>query len=205
MQRKYLAGACVPLLAFAAACGSTGSHDTPAPASTQHTTTVAPTTRPTAAPAPTVTVRPTDTPVTTTTGPKVTVASLSLFFVAEGDASAGAPVGCGDSLVMVETEKVTFVDQVKVTFDRLLSNHSMRYGQSGLYNSLYQSDLTFVKSQKIGDTVLVELAGKLLIGGECDGPRVVAQLKQTAKVAAGTGDADVLINGESVGKLVSTK
>lgn len=130
--------------------------------------------------------------------------ALSLFYVALGDnGKAGERVGCGDSLVMDTTGPVHFTDQVSASFSRLLANHQRSLGQSGLYNALYQSRLRFVDYTKMGDVITIRLSGHLTSSGECDDPRMVAQLERTATVAAGTGHARVLVNDTPLRQLLS--
>jgi len=145
-------------------------------------------------------------PVSTTVQPKTTTAPLSLFYVAVGDDGvSGTRIGCDDSLVMRTTEPVTFTDQVEASFDRLLGDHAQQLGESGLRNALYQSDLSYVDSTVSGDTVTVDLTGKLTSSGTCDDPRIIAQLERTASVAAGVGHAIVKVDGKTVEQLLSAR
>src|SRR5680860_1216894 len=116
----------------------------------------------------------------TTTGP------LTLYYISIGDNGAsGEKIGCGDSAVAVKTEDVKTDNVVSSTFSRLLANHNQFYGESGLYNVLYSSNLTFLSSYKVDDTITVNLSGNLSLAGECDNPRVQAELEMAAKTAAG--------------------
>ncbi len=138
--------------------------------------------------------------------PESKTAPLSLFYVAVDDNGvSGTEVGCGDSLVMTTTEPVTFTNQVKASFDRLLADHEQRLGESGLYNALYQSRLSYVGSSVSGDTVTVNLTGELQSGGTCDDPRIITQLKRAASVAAGVGNAVVKIDGVTVEQRLSAR
>ena len=69
---------------------------------------------------------------------------------------------------------------LKAALDNLLSLKNEYYGQSGLYNALYQSDLHVDNLVIEKSEAVINLSGKLLLGGECDNPRVEAQIKETA-------------------------
>ncbi len=150
-------------------------------------------------------------PVTQTTEPSsspVTAedAPLSLFYIAlEDKGVSGTEIGCGDSLVKTTTESVSFTDEVEASFKRLLSNHKQYLGESGLYNALYQSRLSYVDSTVEGDTVTVNLTGTLTSGGACDDPRIINQLEQTAMVAADVDEAVVNIDGVPVEERLSAR
>ncbi|NCQ54430.1 hypothetical protein GW791_03270 [Candidatus Saccharibacteria bacterium] len=136
----------------------------------------------------------------TTTGP------LTLYYIAIDDGGkSGEKVGCGDSAVMVKTEDVKTDNVVSSTFSRLLSNHNQFYGESGLYNVLYNSNLTFLSSFKAGDTITVNLSGELSLGGVCDNPRVQSMLEMTAKTAAGATKANIFINSKPLSEVLSLK
>lgn len=142
-----------------------------------------------------------------TTKPQAVTGPLTIYYVAVADAGkSGKKIGCDDSLVAVTTESVTTTDTVKSAMQRLLANHEMYYGESGLYNALYQSDLTYVSSSVSGDTVHVTLTGTLAQSGECDSPRVQAQLEQTAiKAASGATKAKITLNGKDLSDVLSLK
>lgn len=131
---------------------------------------------------------------------------LTIYYVAiDDDGVSGTKIGCGDSAVATTTADVTTTDVVKASFERLLSNKNQWYGESGLYNVLYNSNLKFSSSQKSGYTVKVYLTGTLSLGGECDNPRVQAVLEMTAKKAADVSKADIYINNKALGEVLSLK
>jgi hypothetical protein len=95
----------------------------------------------------------------------------------EDNGKSGPVVGCGDSLVAVELQ----TNSVQETLQLLLDNHNQWYGQSGLYNALYPSNLSISRWEKIGDVLEIDLTGSLSLGGVCDNPRVKAQLAATIR------------------------
>lgn len=131
---------------------------------------------------------------------------LTLYYVAiEDNGIAGPMIGCGDSLVSRTTAPVTTTDVIESSLKQLLAGSHQYIGQSGLYNALYQSDLTFVDSSITDDTATVDLTGSLKLSGECDNPRVAAQLEETAKTAADVSKAVINLNGKPLSDSLSLK
>jgi len=101
-----------------------------------------------------------------------------IFLIALEDSGRSGPaVGCGDSLVSVDIPAT----DVKTALQSLLETHDRLYGQSGLYNALYQSDLRVNRIIRDNDTISADLSGQLVLGGTCDAPRVKAQLEATLR------------------------
>ncbi|MDQ0278134.1 4-amino-4-deoxy-L-arabinose transferase-like glycosyltransferase [Arthrobacter silviterrae] len=146
-------------------------------------------------------------PPTATDEPTVlpTTASVTLFYIAQGDGGASGPlVGCGDSAVAVTSASISYTDPVEGALRALLSDHSRQLGQSGLDNALWQSQLSVESVDRSGPAVTAHLTGTLAMGGECDIPRVEQQLLLTAKQAAGTPVA-ITINGKTLKDALSLK
>jgi len=138
--------------------------------------------------------------------PKTTTGPLALYFVAVDDnGESGKAIGCGDSAILVTTEEVTTEDVIKSTFERLLSNHNQYYGDSGLYNTLYNSNLSYISSTIVDNKLTVRLSGNLSLGGVCDNPRVEAQLEMTAQAASGLNNVEIFINDKSLDEILSLK
>jgi len=139
-------------------------------------------------------------------GESASTSALTLYYIAVDDAgTSGETVGCGDSLVATYTEPVDSPDRLKSAMERLLADKGQFLGESGLYNALHQSDLSFTAASIEAGTATVELEGRLASGGTCDDPRIEAQLEQTAATAAGTGEAVVLVNGQRLEGLLGGK
>lgn len=131
---------------------------------------------------------------------------LHLYFIALGDNGAsGTKLGCGDSLIESDTDAIGTTNKLQETFQRLLASHDQTYGDTGLYNALYESQLSYVSGSVSGDTVTVKLTGTIKQAGECDTPRIQAQLTQAAEAATGAKHAVIDVNGKPLSKVLSNK
>jgi hypothetical protein len=179
--------------------GSLAPTSTPAPLPTS-TVVPSPTIefRPSAThPAPTRTQVPTDLPTTH---------MVKIFLIAmEDNGQTGVPVGCGDSAVPVQVQTPPTQAVLKAALVALLSVKAQYYGQSGLYNALYQSDLQVDRVTIDNGTASVYLTGTLKMGGECDTPRVQAQLEQTVLQFPTVTQAAIFVNGKPLADVLSLK
>jgi hypothetical protein len=131
---------------------------------------------------------------------------LALYYVGVDDGGvSGEMIGCNDSLVKVQGEPVETDDKVVASMQALLANKDQNIGESGLYNALYQSDLTFVRWEKSGGEVTVYLTGTVASGGTCDDPRIINQLERTAATAADSETAKVIVNDLLIQDVLSTR
>ena len=188
------------------------------------TATLLPTSAPSLAPSPTVLpptsqviAPPTDIPPVPTialpTSPPLSQATVivepqvvKVYLVALGDNGvSGRLIGCGDSLVPVEQAIVPTQGVLRAALEILLGIKTQYYGQSGLYNALYQSDLTIEDLRIDNGKASIHLAGRLLLGGVCDNPRVEAQLVETAKQFSTVKEVEIFINGKPLKDVLSQK
>ncbi|MFF5792181.1 GerMN domain-containing protein [Paeniglutamicibacter sp. NPDC012692] len=165
-----------------------------------------------ATPTPTVSASPSgpsasSIPSSAPASPSTKTAKLTVFYVAvdNQEGVSGPKIGCGDTLVATETGPVEFTNQVEAAINALLKDDSSTHGESGLKNAVAASNLKFKSSTVKGDQVTVNLTGTVMSGGTCDDPRIIEQLKYTAKVAAGVGSARILVNGSAIEDLLSQK
>lgn len=119
--------------------------------------------------------------------------------------TSGPMIGCGDSIVATTTGLVIYTDRVEAAISSLLDTKDAHLGQSGLVNSLADSNLSYVSSSVSNGTVTVELTGELRSGGICDNPRIIAQLEYTAMMAADVPQAKILVNGKEIAFRLSGK
>lgn len=127
-----------------------------------------------------------------------------MFLVALGDAGrSGTTIGCNDSLIPVTIDINPTIAPLTAALEELLAVDERIYGQSGLYNALYRSELT-LESVAIEDSeATIELSGNLAVGGVCDVPRITQQLRQTALQYSTVDTVSIFINGEPLQSALS--
>ena len=131
--------------------------------------------------------------------------SIKVALIAIADNGVSGPViGCEDSVVMVEfpymggeplTEALTYLLTIKDQY----------YGESGLYDALYQSTLQVERVETYAGFTEVYLTGQPMMGGECDIPRVQAQLEYTALQFPDVVNINIFLNGELLAEALSLK
>jgi hypothetical protein len=162
---------------------------------------------PTIRPQPTLAPKPTFTPIiippTSTTVPGAT--NIKVFLIALNDNGAsGKKIGCNDSLVPVLVQIDPTLAVLKASLIELFRlQGQMYYGSSGLYNSLYQSNLSIDSLNIINREAIIRLKGTLTLGGVCDDPRAKAQLEEIALQFSTIDKASVFINGVPLNQLLS--
>ena len=189
------------------ACGTLGSGVEKPATSTALPFSVSPT--PTLPPSPSP-VGPTASasPALTPKPPTATPQSLMVrvFLIAVGDNGvSGKLVGCGDSAVPVQVQVPYTTGVLRASLVALLSMKAKDYGESGLYNSLYQSNLQVQSVSLQGGKAIVNLTGSLQLGGECDNPRVRAQLEEMALQFSTVSSVQVFLNGKPLDQVLSLK
>ncbi len=137
---------------------------------------------------------------TATTSPDGTVDRTQLYLVAlEDEGRSGEPVGCGDSLVPVTVDIPPTDAPLTAALNALFAIDTRIYEQSGLYNALYQSELTLESMDLTAGTATINLTGTLQTGGVCDDPRLRGQIEQTALQYATVEQVVINVNGAPLG------
>lgn len=147
----------------------------------------------------TATVSPTE-----AAAPPAEPEEVIIYLVAlEDNGASGPAVGCGDSLIAV-TRPASAGEPVQAALTQLFAIKEEVLGESGLYNALWQSNLS-VESVSVDNTgtATVVLAGSILLSGTCDSPRFKAQIEQTVLSVQGVQAVNVLINGEPIDEVLS--
>jgi LysM repeat protein len=125
------------------------------------------------------------------------VGRVNIYLVAVGDGGQrGREIGCGDSLVPVGVAIAPTRAPLSAALRRLLAIEDETYGQTGLYNSLYRSNLTLQSVVISNRTAIIRLSGDVQIGGVCDEPRFEQQIVATATQFSTVDAAQVFINGQ---------
>lgn len=163
----------------------------------------------TLAPTLTATIVPTKTAAPAQISNTSTVASgqmVKIFMIAIGDNGKSGPlIGCGDSAVAVDVSVAPTKGVLKAALTSLLGVGSKDYGESGLYNSLYQSDLSLKSVSITKGVATISLTGKVLLGGECDDPRLYAQIEKTALQFSTVKSVVIYLNGKNLKDVLSLK
>ena len=135
--------------------------------------------------------------VTQSEDPDNLFTSTNIYFIAVGDnGQSGKKIGCDDSVVPVEIDIEPTAAPLTAGLTRMLELDSQYYGQSGLYNVFYQSDLEIDSIEIVNGEAIIRLSGNLLLGGVCDDPRVEAQIAETALQFSTVSEVTIYINGE---------
>jgi hypothetical protein len=131
-------------------------------------------------------------------------AGKAFIYLVALESSDGEVIGCGDALVPVEITLQNTVQPIRDALNAQLSLHDQYYGESGLYNALYQSNLT-VDSVMLdsSNTVTVNMSGELLLGGTCDVPRFQAQLERTVTQFPSVNAVKFFLNGKPLDEILS--
>jgi hypothetical protein len=140
-------------------------------------------------------------PGRTSTPPAKTVSQVNIYLIGIG---AGR-VGCGDQVVPVRRKIAPTAAPLTAALNELLSLKDQYYGQSGLYNALYQSNLSIQNITRKGATWYIYLTGSMQLGGVCDIPRVEAQLLRTALQFPTVKQVHYFINGVPLKTALSQK
>ncbi len=185
------------------------------------TATLRPSQTPTLAPTGTPTITPTDTPSPTPTAsdtptikptptrapvPTSGTITIKLYYIALNDGGrSGQKIGCDDSLVAVERTIPSTSAPLTAAVKELLSVRDRYYGQSGLYNSLYQSALKLDGVTIAGTKATIRLSGRPILSGECDPPRAIAQIRATALQFATVDQVAVYLGSVTIEQALSLK
>jgi hypothetical protein len=131
---------------------------------------------------------------------------INIYMIALSDNGvSGSKVGTEDSIIPVKIHIDETSTPLPIAYEKLLSIKERNYGESGLYNTLYQSTLKVDKIKMDKDTALVYLKGSPMLGGVMDIPRVKAQLESTALQFKFVKSVKVYINDVELDQALSLK
>jgi spore germination protein GerM len=131
---------------------------------------------------------------------------VKLFLIAVDDAGRlGKKIGCGDSVVAVTRELRPTHTPLRAALEELLRIPRTYGSNPELYNALHQSDLRLVSVSVRRGMARLSFAGRLVMGGVCDGPRVQAQIEETALQFPAVKKVKVFINGAPLSAYLSER
>jgi hypothetical protein len=134
-----------------------------------------------------------------------TKATVNIYMVAlEDNGKSGPKIGCNDSLVAVKRE-VSSPEVLRGALTELLAYKQQYFGESGLYNALYQSNLQIHEIEIENGVATVKLTGQVQLGGTCDSPRFAEQLKATVLQFPTVTKAEIFINDRPLSEITSQK
>lgn len=196
-----------------AACTPATALPTPVPPTEAQINPSATSIPPTATPVPPPTSTETATPPAPTEIPPTNTPPLTgdrqmvlIFLIAVDDnGKSGELIGCGDSVIPVQVLIPATQGVLRAALNALLSVRDPYYGESGLYNSLYQSNLQVGDVTITDGQAVIHLTGTLMLGGECDIPRVEAQLTEIALQFTTVTSVTVFINNIPMKDALSLK
>lgn len=139
-----------------------------------------------------------------TAQPTIKSYDVQIAYIAIGDeGKTGEMIGCGDSINYV-SKTVQAASSSEGALQSLLADKTER-SQSGLYNVLWQSNFTLDAVTIVDKTADVVLSGQMQLSGECDNPRVKAQLESTVKQTSGVDVVNITLNGKTLDEALSLK
>jgi hypothetical protein len=131
---------------------------------------------------------------------------VKIYLIAINDnGKSGPKIGCNDSVLPVQVQISPTKGVLKAALTALLGLKDQYYGQSGLYNSLYQSSLQLKSVGIVSGKATIYLTGTLTQGGECDSPRVKAQLEYTALQFSTVKQVVIYLNNKLLNDVLSLK
>lgn len=134
------------------------------------------------------------------------VNKVLIFMVAVGDdGRSGKRIGCNDSIIPITLTIEPTPAPLRAALTQLFAVKSQNYGESGLYNALYQSDLRIDSLSIVNARATVHLSGTLRLNGVCDAPRVQAQIEETVRQFATVGSAEIFVNGKRLADVLSQR
>jgi len=136
--------------------------------------------------------------------------TANIYLIAIGDNGQSGPVvGCQDSLIPVKGLDIgnqpSTEGKIAAALGKLFAVHDQFYGESGLYNALYQSHLTIDSVTLDGSRAVVHISGTIQLGGECDTPRVLGQIQSTVMQFSGITRADIVYQGNLLSIVLSAR
>ncbi|BBB46953.1 GerMN domain-containing protein [Pelolinea submarina] len=132
---------------------------------------------------------------------------INIYLVAVGDNGAsGEIIGCGDSLVPVQVSIEPTLGVLRAALTELFKLEGQAdYGQSGLYNALYLSHLEIDDLAVVNGKATMKLSGQIVTGGECDIPRIEAQLRAIAMQFSTVQQVSITVNGVPLAELLDLR
>lgn len=130
----------------------------------------------------------------------VEIDSVSVYVVSLESGS----LGCGDAVVPIQRNITPTLGVLGAALEELFSLPAEDFGPGEeFYNALESSDLQVESVNLSGGVATVYVTGTATVGGVCDEPRFVEQIKQTALQFPEVDEAEIYVNGTLLEDLFS--
>ncbi len=127
--------------------------------------------------------------------------NVTLFYVDPRAEGEGELVGCGDTVTEVASSIAVTDEPVKPTLEKLFTGGGD--SSTAHYNVFQGSTLEVDDVSYAKGIAVVHLSGQLILGGECDIPRVEEELTRTITQFDGVVEAQIFINGKTLDEALS--
>ncbi|HYO14512.1 MAG TPA: GerMN domain-containing protein [Thermoanaerobaculia bacterium] len=130
---------------------------------------------------------------------------VRVFLIAPEDGGGlGRKAPCSDSAVPVVVELPRQRPALEGALEALLALDGRYDRTTGFYNPLYASPLEIQRIERAGAEARVYLTGYVEVGGDCDGPRMLAQLTETALQFEDVQQVQFYLGGKPLGALLGS-
>ena len=171
------------------------------------TETPLPTLTSTLTPVPTETQTPTPSETPTATLPPPTPSGEDAIYIYYLQRDNDGPVGCGDTLVKINTGQWRTGDIAQDTTTALRRLFASRYQEYGsLYNAIYASNISVdsVSFKAFDGIISIRLSGSYgRTEDRCDNSRSRAQIWTTIRQFSDVKTIDILLNGNLLGDILA--
>ncbi|MCC6643127.1 GerMN domain-containing protein [Candidatus Peregrinibacteria bacterium] len=138
------------------------------------------------------------------------VTSFKMFLITPEKASRnGEIIGCGDGMISTdvfsEEKPTTVTDKLTAAYNQLLNFKTTPTPDPEMLNALANSNLKLDSVTIKDTTATIKISGELSLGGECDNPRVEAQLYTTGLQFHEISDLEIFINDKPLKDVLSLK
>lgn len=136
---------------------------------------------------------------------------FKMFFITPDKVSRnGQKIGCGDGIisepVFLDQKFETINDKLTGAYNQLLNYKDSPVPGEGEMNALANSDLKLDSVDFKDGKATINISGQLSLAGECDNPRVEAQLMTTGLQFSGdVTDLAINLNGKPLKDALSLK
>ncbi len=147
--------------------------------------------------------------VTPTSQSGAQTGNIQLYLVKlEDNGQSGMLIGCGDSLVTVDSSvqpSGDLANQIRQAYEAILSANPADYPGQNLYNALLNAGLQVGSVTVQNENAVIRLFGDFALGGVCDVPRVEQQLKYVGLQFDGVKDVEIYLNNVPLADAISAK